>query len=68
MSKTLFAKSDDGVIHLVSAINKEFTLCGNAFDGDNDDKKKWEFIKRKNITCEECWKEILNCKNVRARL
>lgn len=66
-----YAKSNDGRIHLVSAINGEFTLCGNAFDGDADgqasDPHAWEEVKRGPVTCENCIREIENCRGIRVR-
>jgi hypothetical protein len=65
---TGYAKSKDGLIHLVSAINSEFTLCGNAFDGesgDSDDGFSWIDCKKQKITCRQCIAEISSCLSAR---
>lgn len=66
-----YAKSEDGLVHLVSALNGEFTLCGDAYDGglavDEDNKSNWQCHKRGPVTCPRCVSEIKNCRGVRVR-
>lgn len=69
---TGYCKSNNGLIHRVSAINPEYTLCGNAFEGDGDgteegEKHAWEDCPRGPVTCPECIREIENCRGVRTR-
>lgn len=72
MSEKSYARSNDGIVHLVSAINGEFTIYGNAFDGDAnndpDDPHAWSTVKRGPVTCGKCATEILNCRNVKISL
>ena len=59
-----YAKSKDGMVHLVSAINHEFTLCGDAFDGharDRSDAVGWEVCGCQPITCPKCAMQIRRC-------
>lgn len=71
MPRFNFGKSNDGLVHLVSALNGEYTLCGNAFDGDADgqtnDPHAWTDTKHGPVTCPECSQEIENCRGVRTR-
>lgn len=68
---TGYCKSNDGLVHLVSAVNREYTLCGDAFDGDADgsehDPAAWHYVKRQPITCHQCANEIENCRGVRIK-
>lgn len=64
----VYGINNDGV-HLMSSLNSEFSLCGDAFDIDSllNIEKDVSGIKNteKNIvTCQRCIIEILNCKNV----
>ncbi len=73
MSEAKFAKSNDGLVHLISAINGEFTLCGNAFDGDAGlehdptNAYAWKQSNKGPVTCERCATEIRNCRRVRIK-
>lgn len=68
---TGYAKSiDDGLIHRVSGIDSEYTICGDAWDGHKDasdvnDLVQWEFCRPQLITCPKCIMEIKNCRGVR---
>ena len=47
--------------HIISAINPEFTICGNAFEGDamglEYDRLAWKRVKGNYINCNNCCKE-----------
>lgn len=61
-----YAQSNDGTVHLVSALNGEFTLCGDAYDGsvdDRDDDTSWSSRKTGPVTCTKCLSEIENCRS-----
>lgn len=63
-----YGKSSNGLVHLVSALSGEFTLCGDAFDGgDTCDGADWTEHKRGPVTCPLCIEEIVNCRGVRVR-
>lgn len=54
---TDYCKSENGLVHLVSAANPEFTLCGDAFDNheDNDENRaSWKNVAAQPVTCEIC--------------
>ena len=59
-----YAKSNDGLIHLLSALNCEYTVCGNAFEGDGYDLKNdpnaHTPCKKGPVTCGNCITEIKN--------
>ena len=63
----MLARSNDGQIHLISAISTEYTLCGDAFEGvcmgsENNDSA-WKYIKEGIIDCRDCLLEIENVQN-----
>jgi len=69
-----YAKSGDGLIHLISAVNVEYTMCGNAYDGiwadafvpdASNDPCAWEQCKSAPITCPNCAAQIRQCRGVR---
>lgn len=52
-----YAQSKDGTVHLVSALNDEFTLCGDAFEGtllDGDVDTNWVGRQTGPVTCPKC--------------
>jgi hypothetical protein len=68
------AKSADGLIHLISAVNVEFTMCGNAYEGiwadafvpdSSNDPCAWEQCPPAPITCPNCAAQIRQCRGVR---
>lgn len=66
-----YAKSNDGLIHLLSANNSEYTLCGDAFDGEadgiKDDPVAHLPCAKQAITCPRCIVEIKNIKSVKIK-
>lgn len=61
-----YAQSKDGIVHLTSALNGEFTLCGDAYDGsvgDADADTSWVDRKTGPVTCPKCLLEIENCRS-----
>lgn len=66
-----YARSGDGITHLISAINGEYTLCGDAFDGgigvEEPDQTPWDKCECDSVTCEKCIREIDNCRGVRVK-
>jgi hypothetical protein len=67
-----YGKSKNGLIHLVSAVNSEYTMCGNAFDGEwgdpfdmSNDPYQWEQCAPAPITCPNCAAQIRQCRGVR---
>lgn len=71
-----YAQSQDGKVHLVSAIFAEYTLCGDAFEGysdsevdfSDDNPAMWKNVRSGPVTCERCAAQIENCKGVKVRL
>lgn len=66
-----YAKSVDGIIHGVDALQGEHTLCGDAFDiGDTEPGEgahSWTEVKRGPVTCPNCIVVILACKRMRIK-
>ena len=64
-----FTENFDGV-HLMSPLNSEYSLCGDAFDihssGDSDSGDLISTNKR-TVTCEQCIKVIEACRGVRVK-
>lgn len=71
MDKKTYVESTDGLTHLISAINGEFTLCGDAFEGacdpDEQSGEDFSWVESENgpVDCPRCKQEILNCRGVR---
>jgi len=62
-----YAKSGDGLIHLISAANVEYTICGDAYDGqdgDCDGDSSWVRCNSGPITCPKCAAQIRQCRGV----
>lgn len=69
-SKKQYGRSGNGLIHLLSPLNAEFTLCGDAFDicdeRDNaEEGLEWEYCPPAPITCGKCARVIIECRRVR---
>lgn len=63
-----YARSDDGLIHLVHPCMAEFTLCGNACDASSEeDGVDWTDVDPQRITCPHCLNAIREIKLVPAR-
>jgi len=74
-----YAKSNDGFVHLVSALGNEYTLCGDAYEGstasdcgkdpfsDIAQPTAWEFCDSGPVTCMNCCREIMNCRGVKIK-
>jgi hypothetical protein len=63
-----YARSADGLIHLISAINAEYTICGDAYDGESGESKEdwsWKPCKSGPVSCPKCTAQILQCRRVR---
>lgn len=65
---------NDGSIHFISPINTEFTLCGDAFDGDANtrpdepDPLRWREVKaekRAKVNCCKCIKIVEEAKKMK---
>ena len=55
----------DKYVHLQSAINSEYSLCGDAFDGcDTDGQVEHTETDKRVVTCPKCVEEIHNCRRV----
>jgi hypothetical protein len=64
-----YARSNDGLIHLVNEIQAEFTLCGDAFDGDSEDPDLgWNPWPKGPVTCPHCAAIIRSCQRVHTKL
>ena len=62
-----FVRTEDG-IHLVSPLNGEYTLCGDAFDRDDSENEpgaKWYPTTRRVLTCPKCVAVAMACRGVR---
>lgn len=61
-----FVETSDGV-HLVSPLNGEFTLCGDALEGSASDDAEIEAAaatKSRTVTCPKCATVVLHCRGV----
>ena len=69
MTKT-FVKNSEGV-HVMGALNGEYTLCGDSFDmaeasgGEHGEDLILRVTKEKIITCPRCTEIVLACRGVR---
>jgi hypothetical protein len=67
-----YAKSRNGLIHLVNPLGGEHTMCGDAFDIDASDSMDpdaaWEYANRGPVTCKDCATVIQACRHVRINL
>ena len=70
--RKFYAKSDDGLVHLVSPIMDSTTLCGDAQEGacfgDPDDDAQWEDCPHGPVTCPKCAEIIRACRRVAIKL
>ena len=74
MRSSKYAKDCDGVIHAISAIFAEYTLCGNAFEGYSevglfagDGEKRWREVGRGPVDCPQCIAQVLACRDIRIK-
>lgn len=53
-------KHQNGTVHIQSLSNSEYTLCGDAFDGDLDCREttSLDMVKNEKVTCKKCLMEI----------
>lgn len=66
MTRKQFAENKDGV-HLVSPLNEEFTLCGDALEGSASDEQEIDpalITKSRTVTCPKCATTVLHCRGV----
>ena len=71
MKDTEYAKSNNGLVHVVNPLGGEHTLCGDAFDIDTeagDEEHAWKHHTRGPVTCERCAAVVMVCRGVRIRL
>lgn len=69
----MYCKDNAGLVHLVTPVNEEFTMCGNAWDGDaegmygdsSDDPYAWERVPRGPVTCPKCAAIVIVAKRAR---
>lgn len=58
----------EGVIHMISPIQAEFTLCGDAFDLASDVADyAWQATTATTVTCPICATVVRDCQGVRTR-
>jgi hypothetical protein len=67
--KSTYAKSTNGLIHLVHPAQNEFTMCGDAFDisetEDDADGSSWTECSPRPVTCPLCAQVVLHCRGVK---
>jgi len=55
-------------VHLVSPLQGEHTLCGDAFDlGTDEPGYEWKPTSRRVVTCPNCARIIHECRGVRTQ-
>jgi hypothetical protein len=60
------ATDTDGVVHGITPLQGEHTLCGNAFDCYTDDLPGWtEDKKERRVNCPDCIRVILACRDMK---
>src|SRR5262245_55834554 len=68
---TGFCKSLNGLVHVVSTSNPEYTICGDTFDcgaiGEAEDAS-WEFCHPAPITCPKCCAQVKAIREMKCRL
>ena len=68
-----YARSNDGLTHLISALKGEYTVWGNALDWDANgalpgrDPSASNDCPQAPVDCLECAKEIINCKGAKKK-
>lgn len=65
---TTYAKSRNGLLHVIHPIGGEHTLCGDAFDIDSekgDEEHAWVDARPGLVTCEKCAAVIRACRGVK---
>jgi len=77
MKDAKYAKSGNGLTHLISAVHCEYTICGDAFEGylekiylssAETDGHEWVKVKRGPVTCPNCILQIRHCRSVRVNV
>lgn len=64
-SDTEFAENSEGV-HVVTPLQGEHTLCGDAFEQDDHiGTEGWMPTRKRVVTCHRCALVILACRGVR---
>lgn len=59
----------EGMTHMVSPIQSEFTLCGDAFDLASEEAGyQWTEAKRITVNCPSCAAVIRACQSVKTRV
>jgi hypothetical protein len=67
---SIYCQSNDGLIHLINVTMSEFTVCGDAWDGEakgdlEKDPQAWKEIPATKITCPKCCEIIRSCRGVK---
>lgn len=65
---TEYAKSVNGLVHVVNPCGGEHTLCGDAFDINSEPDEAacaWKIVKHGPVTCFNCASVIEACRGVR---
>jgi len=58
----------EGFVHIVTPLQGEHTLCGDAFDLDTDvPGYEWKPTRQRVVTCPNCARVIEECRGVRTR-
>lgn len=66
-----YAKSGDGIIHLINPLQGEHTLCGDAFDIDSEpgnELQAWVERNQGPVTCGNCALVIKSCRGIRIKI
>jgi len=67
----IYGENNKGV-HLMSALNAEYTLCGDAYDGGSEFEADGQTdvldTNKRVVTCESCAIEIRNCRKTTINL
>ncbi len=62
-----FFEENSERVHIMSPLNGEYTLCGDAFDGFQDEMEGTAKTEKRIVTCRDCIKIIDLCRGIKTK-